>query len=421
MDVKDERGEDLVSAESEGEITVGCSIREGSPHGRSIALISNFDFNLYHYRRPLIDGLRRHGWKIYAIAPLGNYAAALEDMTNDFIPWRMNRSIPSPWGTFNEGVSLVRILSRIRPTIVQSFTLKPFIYGPIAGRLARAPVVINTLTGLGYLFTGDSWRLRILRRAVSPIFRLSSALADAVTFQNRDDMSVFVEHGLVSTEKARVIRGGSGVDTGYFSPDAVPHHEIKDLRRRLDIPSDVHVVLLATRMLWQKGVGEFVECARAIRRNCDTRFLLVGPVDEDNRAAIPLKLLTAWHEEGAISYLGFRDDVRELMALSDVVVLPSYREGMPRVLLEALAMGKPIITTDTAGCRDTVDEGVNGHLVPVQDIASMTDRLENLLSNSGLRDQFGRASRTKAVAEFDQAIVVAGALSLYEELLSKKN
>ncbi len=224
---------------------------------------------------------------------------------------------------------------------------------------------------------------------------------------------------MVSSRKIRHIPGGSGIDTGLYSPESVDPAEISRLRSSLDIPADAPIVVMVGRMLTHKGVHEYVESARKLAVDQRARFLLVGPTDPGNPASIPQETLRDWRRSGAVRYLGERSDVRELMAMSDIVVLPSYREGFPRVLIEGAAMGKPIVTTDTPGCREVVVDGENGLLVPVRDAEALGLAVRKLLVSPVLRKRMGEAAREKALREFDERNVTRNIMAIYDELLAK--
>jgi glycosyltransferase involved in cell wall biosynthesis len=218
-----------------------------------------------------------------------------------------------------------------------------------------------------------------------------------------------------------VLIPGEGVDLETFSPSAVPPERRAALRSELGLGPDNHVVLMVGRMLRHKGVLEFVEAARRVRAACPGAvFVLVGPSDEGNPARIPSEKLQAWESEGAVRYLGMRGDVRDLMAVADVVVLPSYREGIPRVLIEAAAMGRPLVATDVPGCREVVRNGVNGFLVPARDAVALAEAIEFILKNPKLRAEFGAASRQLAEERFSDQRVVGCILDLYRALLAEK-
>ena len=386
---------------------------------RTIALTYNDDYYLHRFKGGLLRALSEAGHKVYAIAPAGDSVEAIESEGAKFIDWQLSRRGVSPPGELRSLTALHAIYRRTKPDLVHHFTAKPRVYGAIAARFAGVPVVVASVNGLGYVYTEQNLKSAIARPVVSVFNRLAFGLSGAVLFQNHDDANFFNETGVLSKKKVRHIPGGSGVDTGFFSPDSVDVTEKNRLRSILNIPVDMGVVVMISRMLTHKGVHEYVACARAVAENRDVCFLLVGSVDTGNPASIPQETLVEWGQMGWVRYLGERSDIRELMAVADIVALPSYREGFPRVLLEAAAMGRPIVTTDTPGCRDVVDDGENGFLVPVRDAGALAYAVEKLLGSPDLRAQMGEMARLKALDEFDERRVNQGIIDVYDELLSR--
>jgi glycosyltransferase involved in cell wall biosynthesis len=280
--------------------------------------------------------------------------------------------------------------------------------------LAGVPVVIATVTGLGYIWTDDGPKARVLRAILGPIYRRVLRLADAVIYLNEEDWRTL-------GGRRTLLIPGEGIDLKAFSPSAVPPERQAALRSELGLGSDDRVVLMVGRMLRHKGVLEFVEAARRVRVACpEAVFVLVGPSDEGNPARIPSGEIRVWETTGLVRYLGTREDVRELMAIADVVVLPTYREGLPRVLIEAAAMGRPIVATDIPGCREVVRNGVNGFLVPARDAVALAEAIGSLLKNPKLRAEFGAASRQLAEERFSDQRVVGCILDLYRAILAEK-
>jgi glycosyltransferase involved in cell wall biosynthesis len=283
---------------------------------------------------------------------------------------------------------------------VHHFTIKLVIYGSIAASLAGVPRIINTVTGLGYVFIEDdvTW----LRYIVKKLYSIALNCADFTFFQNRDDLTYFLSHGLVQAEKAGLLPG-SGVDCSFFSPVLVG--------RSPDAPI---TFLMVARLLREKGVEEFVEAARLVKETFPmAQFQLLGPRDERNPTVVSVSDLARWQEDKIITWLGETTDVRPIMALADVVVLPSYREGTPRALLEAAAMAKPIITSETVGCREVVEDGVNGFLVPVKNVQALTKAMIHLLQDSALRERMGKAGRVKVEQEFEERSVIKKVMESY--------
>ena len=321
-------------------------------------------------------------------------------------PITLYRRSRNPFVELGAVLELVRLYRRERPTIVHHVALKPILYGSIAAWCSRVPVVVNAFAGLGYAFTDQKRRAGLLhmclRHALRVLLKLRRSL---VVFQNQDDRDLLVEKDVVALPQTRIIPG-SGIDTKVF-----------DIR--LPSPDD-SVVMLASRMLWDKGVGDFVEAVRHLKRDgVSARFVLVGRCDEHNPAAIEPDQIHLWVREGLVEWWGHREDMAATLALASIVVLPSYREGLPKVLLEAAACGKPLVAADVPGCRDIVTHGVNGLLVPVRNPSALAAAINSLLRDPSLGIAMGLAGRQTVVRRFSVEQVANQTVELYRELLIK--
>jgi glycosyltransferase involved in cell wall biosynthesis len=295
------------------------------------------------------------------------------------------------------------LMHRERPDVFLSYTVKPNIYGSIAAHFFRVPV-INNVAGLGVAFDANGW----LNQLVKTLYRLVMVRSYKVFFQNSEDRKIFIDGGLVG-EKISDQLPGSGVDLEKFSVAPMP------------FGSAVRFLLIA-RMLWGKGVGEFVEAARLLRqRGIDAECCLLGFLDVNNPSAISRNQMDEWIAEDVVRYLGVSDNVREEIEKASCVVLPSfYREGTPRSLLEAAAMGRPIITTDNVGCRDVVDDGVNGFLCQPRDAEDLAEKMQRMIAlSSAEREEMGRRGRAKIEREFDERIVVNKYLEAIDRIFGK--
>ena len=300
--------------------------------------------------------------------------------------------------------------------MAQHFTIKPNVYGAIAGKLAGVPVVVGGVTGLGYAFAAGGQR-RAVRSVAGLLYRLTAALSESVTFQTEDDADLLFGTSGRLRRMAVVIPGGSGVDLAAFSRAAVGEEARREMRAALGIQEGAPVVTMASRLLYDKGVLEFVEAARAARaRRPDAVFVLAGEGDPGNRASVTEGDLAAWRESGDVVLPGHVTDVPCLLAVSDVAALPSYYEGVPRSLIEAAAMGKAIVATDIPGAAEVVEDGVNGMLVPPRDARALASAIGTLLDDAGLREGYGEAGRRKAEREFDERMVASRYVEEYARL-----
>jgi glycosyltransferase involved in cell wall biosynthesis len=379
-----------------------------------LALTVNNAWDILAWRQALVRALLEAGFEAAVVAPPGPAIPAVAGLGCQILTYPLNRRGLNPLEEARALIGLSAVYRQWRPAIAHHFTIKPNLYGTLAARLAGVPVVIATVTGLGYIWTDDGPKARVLRAILEPIYRRVLRLADAVIYLNEEDRRTL-------GGRRTVLIPGEGIDLEAFSPLAVPPERQAALRSELGLGSDDQVVLMVGRMLRHKGVLEFVEAARRVRVACpEAVFVLVGPSDEGNPARIPSGEIRVWETTGLVRYLGTREDVRELMAIADVVVLPTYREGLPRVLIEAAAMGRPIVATDIPGCREVVWSGVNGFLVPVRDAVALAEAIEALLKNPKLRAEFGAASRRLAEERFSDQRVVDCILDLYRALLAEK-
>jgi len=347
-----------------------------------------FDVHVALPQESGIDSISRHGFPVHTFYILRKSTHALDEL----------RSV----------VSLVRLYRRLRPTIVHHISLKPALYGGIAARIAAVPAAVSTLKGLGYLFKARTKKARILRSAVIRGLRFSFLHENhRVIFQNMDDHNYLTGSGIVAQDRALVIKG-SGIDTSSFT--------------RQPEPDGLPVVLMASRLLWQKGVSEFVAAARKLRfQRVQARFVLLGEHDDGHPSAIPSRTLKVWHDAGDVEWLGWRNDIPALIAQSHIVCLPSYYgEGVPRILLEAAASGRPMVTTDSPGCRDVVRAGVNGLLVPERNVEALASAIDQLVRNAPLRKAMGMRSREIAIREFSIDRVIDANLAVYRSLVVSK-
>jgi N,N'-diacetylbacillosaminyl-diphospho-undecaprenol alpha-1,3-N-acetylgalactosaminyltransferase len=321
----------------------------------------------------------------------------------------MNRFF-SPLNDIKLIFQLYNIFKTGKFDIVHNMTIKPNIYGTYAAKLAGIKHRVCLVAGAGFVFMNDiSRRTGFVKLPVLWMYKLAMSLACKIWFQNADDLEIFAQKRIIAREKGIVIRSG-GINVQEYSPISATENQLNHLRFELRLPASASCVLMvAARMIWSKGINEFLEAARRLYDSYkEWYFVMVCPRDEGTPDSVPEEYLTLHSHERLIVINTFRYDIKSFIALSDIMVLPSYYpEGVPRFLLEGLAMGKPIITTDHQGCRETVDDNQNGYLIPVKDAEALTNKLDVLMSDKDLRARFGRYSRQKAISEFDENFVIA--------------
>ena len=369
-----------------------------------IILFGNTDWYLFNFRRSLAEQLRKDGHDLLLISPAGEYGERLQALGYRWQALPMKRRSLNPLREFLLVAHLVRLFRAERPDIVHGFTIKAAVYGAIAGKIARVAGMVNSVNGLGFVFIGDQLKARLLRSAVRPAMRFAfSGRNSRVIVQNPTDRDQLIRERIIAAGNIRLIPG-SGVDCYLFSPAGNAGKEDEPIR-----------VLLPARLLWDKGIGEFVEAVRILGRDV-ILFQIAGEVDEGNPAAIDPDQAMAWQNEGVVELLGHVDDMAGIIRSVDMVVLPSYREGLPKSLLEAAACGKAIVTTDVPGCRDVVEHNVSGLIVPVRDSQALADAIGTLADNSERRAGMGAAARSRALKEFDKDIIVRRTIEVYEEI-----
>jgi len=315
--------------------------------------------------------------------------------------------------------SLWQLIRRFRPHIVHTFDTKPSVWGRLAARWAGVPIIIGTLPGLGALYASDKLSTGLLRSVYQPLQRLACHFSDMTIFQNRYDAQHFTARGIVAEKRTTVI-SGSGVETDQLSPPNVSLASRERVRAELGIPTGALLVTMVSRLISSKGVLEFGSAAQIVKQHYpEVTFLLVGPHDEDSIDRLTTHDLAQLAKD--VTWPGARNDIPTILAISDIFVLPSfYREGIPRVLLEAASMGLPIITTDSPGCKEVVEDGLNGFLVPVRDPGSLAQAIMRLAADPGLRRRFGERSRQRAVTRFDLSVIAGKTRSVYLHLLNQK-
>lgn len=370
---------------------------------KRVLLCANTDWYLYNFRLALARFLRQQGLEVILVSPSGAYTAALEADGFQWIHWEVGRKSALPWQELSSLLRLAEIYRQVQPDLVHHHTIKPVLYGSIAARLVGVPRIINSITGRGYIFLGEGRRAQILRLVVSPVYWLALKPShNTVIFENRVDRDYFIQHRLVAKAQTRLIEG-VGVDPERYQP-------FKE-------PPGRPVVVLASRMLWDKGVGVFVEAARMLKAgHPETRFVLTGIPDPGNPSSIPEEVLQDWHHTGIVEWWGWQANMPAVYQQCHIVTLPTfYGEGVPTTLLEAAACARPLVATDTPGCDQVVEQGVNGFRVPPNDARALAQALEHLLVDPGLRGRMGEASRELVLKKFTHEHINLATYAVYQE------
>jgi glycosyltransferase involved in cell wall biosynthesis len=357
----------------------------------SLLLSVNSAWNIVNFRGGLIRALQADGWDVVTAAPEDNYVERVRALGCRFAALPMDNGGTHPWRDLQLYRRYRALLRAERPAAFLGFTIKPNIYGSLAAHALGVPV-INNIAGLGTAFIRHSWLTHVARG----LYRHALRRSRHVLFQNDEDRRYFVASGLVDASRTDRVPG-SGVDLAAFAPCPLPTRQAGDPVR----------FLFVGRVLRDKGIVEYVDAARRLRAaGVAAEFAILGPLEVQNRTALPRRDLERWVDDGVVRYLGVADDVRPHVAAAHCIVLPSYREGVPRTLLEAASMARPLIATDAVGCRDALDDGINGYLARVADSNDLAEKCRRFaaLSNDE-QARMGQASRRKAEREFDERLV----------------
>ncbi|MGD9107965.1 MAG: glycosyltransferase family 4 protein [Gammaproteobacteria bacterium] len=355
---------------------------------KKVLIVVNHPRNILTYRLNLISSLKNHGYSVITCAANDDkIALKLKKKNIEFIPIDMQPGGISPIRDIISLFSLLKHIKQISPDIVINYTIKPNIYGSIAARLAKVKNIYSVMTGLGYVFTGNNLKRKFIRFFAKRLYKLAFSQNRKVFFQNQDDLLLFVNKKIVNKEHT-VLLNGSGVDINEFPLQQFP---------------DYRCFLLISRLLKDKGVMEYMQAAKIIKQKYpEVKFKLLGSwEDKLNPALIKKNLVDQWKQEGIVDFLETTDDVRPAMGSASVYVLPSYREGTSKSVLEAMAMGRPIITTDVPGCRQTVQHGLNGYLVPARDAEELAAAMERFILRPELISVMGKESRKIAEEKYD--------------------
>ena len=364
---------------------------------KTIAIVINTSWNIYNFRLGLLKVLQKEGYRIVAIAPKDDYSEKLEALGFEYRHIGINNKGTNPLEDAKLVFAFYRLYKEIAPDVILQYTIKPNIYGSMAAGMLGIPVISN-ISGLGTVFLNDSLSSKVARL----LYKIALRVPRKVFYQNAHDRELFIDSNLVKAEKSDLLPG-SGIDTEKFKPTNQSLKADHTLR-----------FLFIARLLKDKGLVEYVEAAKQILISKDSNpkfrkieFGILGAYYPGNPTAITEEEMQTWEEEGTVNYLGTSDDVKSVIDTYGCVVLPSYREGLSRVLLEAASMAKPIITTNVPGCKEVVDDGVNGFLCHVKNADSLAEQMGKMIVLSDEeRREMGRRGREKVIAEFDEKIVI---------------
>ena len=378
-----------------------------APHAAArtkLLFVVTEDWYFVSHRLPLAVAAIAAGLEVSIATNVSSHAEVIRQAGIKLYPWKLNRGSTGLLAEFKALCGLLKIYWQVHPDIVHQVAIKPVLYGSLLAKLLRIPRVVNALGGMGAIFSDTSGKRGRLRAGVLAGFRsLLNRRGSLLILQNPDDCELMVNGAAIARENIRLIRG-AGVDVRVF--DVVPE------------PEGTPLVVLPARMLTDKGIVEFVEAARLLKaQGVQARFALVGGTDECNPASVPPARLKDWVDSGTVEWHGRRDDMPAVYRSATLVCLPSYREGLPKALLEAAACGRAIVATDVPGCREIVRHGENGLLVEVRDVAALAKAMATLLCDTATRQAMGAAGRQMVLQEFSEEKVVADTLEIYQELM----
>jgi glycosyltransferase involved in cell wall biosynthesis len=373
---------------------------------RTLLFVVNVDWFFLSHRLPIALEAMRQGYQVHIATGLTDKLDELQCHGLVVHPLALDRSSAGLGNAWRTMVQLWQVFRAVRPDVVHLVTIKPVLLGGLVARLARVPAVVAAVSGLGFVFVAKGVKASARRWLVGGLYRLALGHHNLkVIFQNPDDRASLARLADLPGRKVAMIRG-SGVDLTQYSV--------------MPTPPGMPVVVLAARLLADKGVLEFVQAARLLRqRGCNARFVLVGTVDRANPASFTDAEVSAWVHDGVVEWWGHRADMPQVLAAAQLVVLPSYREGLPKVLIEAAACGRAVVTTDVPGCRDAIEPGLTGVLVPVRNAVALADAMEDLINDPLRCKVMGDGGRALAEKAFDVRQVVAAHLQIYQELIGK--
>jgi len=372
---------------------------------KRILFIVSEDWYFVSHRLHLAVAAIKDGYKVGLLSKTSRHRQLLEETGIEVFDWSLNRRSSNIVLEVRAIADVVSAMKEFKPDLIHAVALKPVLYSSLAATITRTRSCVFALAGLGFIFGSKKWIAKLARPLVLFAFRLAfSGNNTRLILQNPDDQSVILSAGVIEKDKISLIRG-AGVDTDIFAPKSNPQ--------------EPPIVILPARMLWDKGVREFVNCASLIKQQWnDVRFALVGDTDIHNPEAVPVEQLQQWDNEGVVEWWGHMDTMPEVYQQAAIICFPSsYREGLPKSLLEAASCARPIVTYDVVGCREIVVDGENGFLVPLKDEKALIKAVRNLLSDAKLRSRLGQAGRKMVLEEFSQEKVAAQTMQVWEDVL----
>ncbi len=375
---------------------------------KKVALIANSSWYLYNFRLAFMEALRTHGYDVVLIAPEDSYSEKLRQLGYRFRPLPLDRKGMNPFGDLVSLITLARWYRVERPEIAHHYTVKCILYGSIAAALSKVPSVVNSVTGLGHLFLSNSLLVKALRFFLVRVYRILARRHGVhFLFQNPDDLAAFTRLGIVIPGKFTLVRG-SGIDVERFRPAS-------------NSGSGATVrILFGSRLLKEKGLHELRRAGLLLqKKKLPFELIFAGDIDEGNPSSLTFAELSEWQREGWMRWLGHVDEMQELLRSVHIAVLPSWREGLPRSLLEAAACGLAIVATDVPGCREVVEHERTGLLVPVRDPEALAAALERLVRDPALRARLGASARARAEAEFGDQEVFRKTTDIYKALFNQ--
>ena len=372
---------------------------------KTVMIVVNTSWNIYNFRLNLMRALRKNGFRVVALAPKDNYSFKLQEEGFEWIELPFDNASTNPIKESMQIRYFYNIYKEIKPDILLHYTIKPNIYGTLAAKMLKIPV-INNVSGLGTIFLNNNLSAKVAKQ----LYKFSFRYVNKVFFQNDDDLNLFVKNGLIASKYTDRIPG-SGIDINSF----------KSSRLLLEKEREI-IFLFVARLIREKGIEEYIEAIKMIKDiplDKPIKFQIIGDLYPSNPSAIQEDELKSWIDDGLVEYLGYQDDVKSFIEKSSCVVLPSYREGLSKSLLEAASMERPIITTNVSGCKEVVDDGVNGYLCEVQKSDSLKDQMIKMIQlSSKEREDMGKRGRKKVINEFSDERVIEKYLDSIHTILS---